>query len=240
MYVGYRLIVINHTVLRNTGYSPAAHPDILTLKFFRRRGVYNDSHMQAINQLWNGLLRNRGREVRIALDYVESSACAFAVRTAIRQLRHRHVTPWADGIEATGRELLRRLEALRKRRKRAIIKTKGEQFFREHSSSWREFLKWLRLHVLTCCPRLVRRPNLFYRSQRLLIDTMCRVTKAEMQKSGNKIPDESIFRKLVRDGLKNVRRYRSPFTLPLLRRNPEFADWWFAEYVTRRMASKRS
>jgi len=131
--------------------------------------------------------------------------------------------------------MLRRLEALRKRLKRTITKTEGHTSFREVASAWHQFLRWARLTLLTC-PCLIRRPNNLYRVRRLHINEMVRVTTTALRAQQREIPPARLLRKLVRDGLKNVRRFRSPFTIPLLRRNPAIADWWFMEYVLRRMA----
>jgi hypothetical protein len=192
--------------------------------------------MEAIYRLWKTVLDNRGQEFRLTLDYIQVSACALAVRTTVRQLRHGHVTAWTTGIEGTADRLLNRLEALQKRLKRKTIKAEGHQFFRELASIWREHLKWMRNNIL-CCPCLVRRPNLTYKFGQLLINQMARVTRSELRMRGIDIPAEPLFRKLIRDALKNVRRLRTPWTIPLLSRNPHVAAFWFGNYVERRMAS---
>jgi hypothetical protein len=238
LYVGLRQIILNHITVKSTGYSPASHPDLLTVKFLGRRGTFNKEHMDAICRLWKTVLDNRGQEFRVPLDYIQVSACALAVRTTLRQLRHGHVAAWTDGVESTANHLLRRLEAVRKRLKRAITRTRGQEFFRELAAGWRKHLKWLRLNVLSC-PCLVRRPNLTYRFGQLLINQMVRVTRSELRMRGIDIPTEPLFRKLVRDALKNVRRLRTPWTIPLLSRNPHVAAFWFGNYVERRMASTR-
>lgn len=234
IYVGLRPLVINHINLVQTGRSPGSHPDILTLKFFRRRGVYNDDFMKAVYRFWKILQENRSREFRASLDYIQVSACALAVRNAVRQIRHGHVAAWRSGIQAAANRLLRRLETLRKRLKRTITKTKGHNSFRELASSWCQFLRWLRVTLLTC-PCLVRRPDPVYRNRQRLIDEMVRVTTAELQAESRALPPTRALRQFVRDALKNVRRLRSPFTIPLLRRNPSIAAWWFGEYVVERM-----
>jgi hypothetical protein len=238
LYVGLRQIILSHITLKNTGHSPGSHPDLLTLKFLGRRGAFNKEQMEAIYRLWKTVLDHRGQEFRMPLGYIEVSACGLAVRTTVRQLRHQHVRAWTDGIDIAANHLLRRLEAVQKKLKRKIIKTEGEQFFRELAVGWREHLKWLRLNVLNC-PCLVRRPNLTYRFGQLLINQMVRVTRSELRLRGIDIPTEPLFRKLVRDALKNVRRLRTPWTIPLLSRNPHVAAFWFANYVERRMASTR-
>jgi hypothetical protein len=235
-YVGLRTIVINHLNLTHTGRSLGSHPDLLTVKFFKRQGIYNDEFMQGIYRLWKVLRENRGTEFRASLDYGQTAACALAVRSAVRQLRHRHIVAWTAGIETTADRSVQRLEALRKRLKRRITKTKGRQFFRELAISWQEHLRWLRLNVLSC-PCLVRRPNLTYKFSQLLINQMVHVTRSDLRLRGLEIPAEPLLRKLVRDALKNVRRLRTPWTVPLLSRNPQIAAFWFGNYVERRMAS---
>lgn len=235
LYIGLRPLILNHVNLTHTGRSPGAHPDLLTARFFHSRGLYTDEFMQAIVGLWKGFQFGRGKQCRIPIDYVKVAACALAVRTALRQIRHGHVEAWRRGIQATANRLLRRLEALRKRLKRTIIKTKGQDSFRALASSWRQFLTWLRLNLLTC-PCLIRRPDPVYRSRQRLINEMVRVTSRELQSQRREIPTDRMLRKLVRDALKNVHHFRTPWTLPLLKRNPAIAASWFAEYVTRRMS----
>ncbi|HKV90937.1 MAG TPA: hypothetical protein VJW20_00165 [Candidatus Angelobacter sp.] len=96
-------------------------------------------------------------------------------------------------------------------------------------------MTWLRLNLLTC-PCLIRRPDPVYRSRQRLINEMVRVTSRELQSQRREIPTDRMLRKLVRDALKNVHHFRTPWTLPLLKRNPAIAASWFAEYVTRRMS----
>jgi hypothetical protein len=102
---------------------------------------------------------------------------------------------------------------MRKKLKRTITKTEGHNSFRDLASSWREFLTWLRLNLLSC-PCIIRRPDPVYRNRQRLIDEMVRVTTAELQAQQSKIPAARLLRKLVRDALKNVRRLRTPWTAP--------------------------
>ena len=235
IYVGLRVLILNHITLRNTGQSPGAHPDILTLKYVHQRGIYDEQIMKAIYRLWGSLRACRGKPLQTSLEYIDVCACALAVRTAVRQLRHGHVAAWASGIDSSAKRLLRRLEAMRKRLKRTITKTNGHTSFRELAYGWRQFLRWARLNLLTC-PCLIRRPNPFYRSRQRLIDSMVHVATGELQRLKRTVPPPRILRKLVRDALKNVRQLRTPWTTPLLRNNPSIAAWWFAEYVIQRMA----
>src|SRR6185312_12840465 len=115
LYAGLRVAIINHLNLKHTGRSPGAYPRFLSPKFFRRQGLYNDAFMEALFRLWKDLQVARGRPFRGTLDYVQVSACALAVRTSLRQIRHGHLAAWDSGIDATANRLLRRLEAMRKR-----------------------------------------------------------------------------------------------------------------------------
>jgi hypothetical protein len=237
IYVGVRPLVINYLNRTNTVATPGCHPDIFTLQFHHRRGIFDKRHMDAITHVWKRLVADRTNGLRLSADYIQIAACALAVRNAVRQIQHGHVNPWADGIEATAKRLLMRLEALRKKLKRKIIKTKGQQFFRELATSWREHLKWMRLNLMVCsCP--IRRPSLTYRYHQLLISDMVRVTRSELGKRGLQIPDERLFRNLIRDALKDVRRLRTTWTMPMLSRNPNVAAFWFGNYVERRLAAK--
>jgi hypothetical protein len=239
LYAGLRLIAINWTVLSKTGRSPGAHPDLLNLGFLKKRGVFNKEFLETALETWNELLRRRGLDCRMKLDYIGVSVCLLAIRVCVQQLQHRHLQAWAARLDRTATHLIRKLEAIQKKLKRQIVEGHGEHFFKELSQRWRLFVRWMRSTLLTCnC--MFRQPNLFYRSCQYLISDIVAVTRAELQKRGIEIPAESIFRKLIRDALKNVRRYRTPWTLPLLRRNPQIADWWLGEYVEKRMAGIRS
>ena len=237
IYVGLRSIISNYLNRTNIGSSPGCHPDILTVQFMHRRGIFHKLHMDALNGVWKKLLSERINGFRLTLGYVEIAACALAVRNAIRQVQHGHVTHWADGIEATAARLVKRLEVLRKRIKRKTIKTEGQQLFRELTNSWREHVKWMRLNLMVCsCP--IRRLSLTYRFHQLLISEMVRLTRSELRKRAFNIPEEKVFRKLIRDALKNVRRLRTPWTIPMLSRNPGAAAFWFGNYIERRLASE--
>lgn len=237
IYVGIRPIIINYLNRTNIGASPGCHPDILTLQFHHRRGIFSKRHMDAITRVWKGLVAGRSNGMRLSLDYSEIAACALAVRNAVRQVQHGHISAWADGIDATAARLIKRIEALRKRLKRKTIKTQGQQFFRELATNWREHLNWMRLNLLVrSCP--IRRPHLTYLFHQLVISQVVRVTRSELDKRGFKIPEEKLFRKLIRDSLKNVRRLRTPWTVPMLSRNPGTAAFWFGNYIERRLASK--
>jgi hypothetical protein len=95
LYVGLRPLILNHFKLIHTGRSPGAHPDLLTVKFLRRRGLYNEEFMQAIVGLWKGLQFGRRRPLRTSFDYVTVSAYMLAVRTALREDRKQ---PWWEGF----------------------------------------------------------------------------------------------------------------------------------------------
>ncbi|HEX2329186.1 MAG TPA: hypothetical protein VHN74_10700 [Candidatus Angelobacter sp.] len=191
IYVGLRVLILNHITLQKTGRSPGAHPDILTLKYINRRGACDAQILEAIYRLWSTLQVCRGKALRTSLEYIEICACALAVRTAVRQMRHGHLAVWAGGIEGAAKRLLRSLEAIRKRLKRTIRKTKGDSSFRELAHGWRQFLRWARLNLLTC-PCLIRRPNPFYRSRQRLIDAMVDVATVELQRLKRALPPPGI------------------------------------------------
>lgn len=236
LYVGLRLIAVNWTVLSKTGRSPGAHPHLLHLSFLKKRGVFNKEFLQAVLEIWKRLFRQRGVECQMKLDYVGVSACLLGVRICLQQLRHGHLQAWAARLDTTIKHLIRKLEALQKKLKRRIIESRGQDFFKELSGKWRQFVRWMRCTLLTCSC-IVRQPNLFYRSRQRLISDMVAITRAELGRRRHLIPPESTFRRIVRDALKNVRRFRTPWTLPALRRNPKIAATWFADYLILRLAS---
>ena len=121
-------ITLHHIVLNKTGRSPAAHPDLLTLRFRNRRGKFFPEYMEGVYGLCKQVSDHRAREWRLRVGYIEIMACMLAVRTTIRQVRHGHILSWRHGIDQTAARQLRRLEALRKRLKRLITKTKRTTF----------------------------------------------------------------------------------------------------------------
>jgi hypothetical protein len=173
IYVGLRVLILNHITLQKTGRSPGAHPDILTLKYINRRGACDAQILEAIYRLWSTLQVCRGKALRTSLEYIEICACALAVRTAVRQMRHGHLAVWAGGIEGAAKRLLRSLEAIRKRLKRTIRKTKGDSSFRELAHGWRQFLRWAR-------------------SRQRLIDAMVDVATVELQRLKRALPPPGI------------------------------------------------
>ena len=152
-----------------------------------------------------------GGRLSIATSF-EIAACALAVRIAVKCHRHGHVRLEIPRIEAAAKRLLRRLEAVRKRTKRAEIGRAGPHEYKRKSQEWRAFVRWLHVHIPNCSCFRRRRLPLRY-SRRATVDKLVAWAREELIDRKAEIPDERELRRLVRLALRYVRRGRTGCTI---------------------------
>ncbi|MFB3924267.1 MAG: hypothetical protein ACE145_21305 [Terriglobia bacterium] len=68
----------------------------------------------------------------------------MAVRVTTKLVRHRHIRSWLLNHGAAAGRLLRKLERIRKRAKRAFVRVHGQAAFAERSLRWRQFVRYAR------------------------------------------------------------------------------------------------
>jgi hypothetical protein len=178
-------------------------------------------------------LSNSSNRLRFASSF-QVAACALAVRVAFKRHRHGHNALDIPRIKSVGKLALSRLEAVRKRAKRAEVSRYGMKEYRQKADDWQRFVVWLRVHVASCgCIPPCRRESPSRRSARL--DVFVEWTKEELIDRKDRVPEDAALRKFVRQLLAYVRRHRTTYTERDLRDDKVFAASRFANFVTMRL-----
>ena len=176
-------------------------------------GTFRQEFMDSLLALRTNLSSlGAGGRLRANTSY-EIAACSLAVRIAIKRHRHGHTLLDIPRIEAAAKRLLRRLEVVRKRAKRAEIGQAGPEEYKRQSQDWRAFVQWVRVHVPSCSCVWRRRPAPAFR-RRGIVDTLVAWTREELKDRKAEIPDDKELRRLVKLPLRYVRRGRTSFGIP--------------------------
>lgn len=203
-------------------------------------GIYQQLHMDQILFLHARILSlGSGGRLRVQAA-TDVSACILAVRIAVKRHKHGHTRLSVSRIDTSSKRLLRRLEALRKRAKRADIRQMGLLSYRQAVDGWQGFVRWLRYHFLDCgCSLRRRKPPA--RRRRVSIAQLSKWARAELVRRRKRVPGEADLRKMVRLAVRYIRRGRTGFVVLDLLRNPRFAGEHLADFVTARLEkSKRA
>jgi hypothetical protein len=193
-------------------------------------GEYNQEFMELFPVVRKKLLplKNYGR-LRFGSSF-EAAACELAVRFAITSHRHGHKRLDIPRLQPSSKRLLLRLEAVRKRAKRAEIRESSLKRYDENAHRWRKLVKWIRVHIppCTCTPR---RPRPVGRS-RTNIDTLLSWTTEELGSRQEPAPDPRELRKFVRLELSYTRRGRRHYSVADLLKDKIFSSARLATLFT--------
>jgi hypothetical protein len=233
-YIGFRPVYIQQVNREHGNYFRSAHPSLLTHRFHGNHGVFNKDFMEAVLGVYRKTALGRRTGCRLPLSYVEVSALLLASRFAGKLIRHGHFNPWAPRLDRSINQLIRKLEAEQKRRKREHITSHGKNSFAELSRSWQAFARWLRVHYLTCTCDL-RFPNLAYRNRKRRLDHFCKLATSELIERGAQLPSPELLRKLVRQEVSNSRRREKHMTIYQLKLNDSLTALHLADYVESHM-----
>ena len=226
---GMDWIVGNYKLL-TSGRRSRKSPELVRAQRFDP-GVYSQQLMDCFIAVRSRILplKDYGR-LRFDSSF-EIAACALAVRTAVKCHRHGHRPLKIRRIGPVSRRVLKRLEALRKRAKRAEVKQYGVEVCRQNSQNWARFLVWLRVYV-TNCGCLPRRRSLPGRRRTANRSQLVSWTREELENRGDQVPDERELRRLVVVALRDVRTGHS--TRDLLE-DKKLASRELANFVTSSM-----
>jgi len=228
-----RHIFISDTNYKRTGHLRDCHPDVPYTGGARSFGKDNPVLMEVMLDLWKqiqGLQSSSGGRL-YGLDVFGLAACIFAVRITMQKVRHGHHERWAPRLERSAKQFIERLELERKRQMRSVRDEVGTDVYKRATREWRSFLRFLRYHYLYCGCSYRRRNNV-YRIRRMTIDHFCSLTEGELKSRHEPIPTN--LRELVRRHLSYIRRGRTSYFIPQLRKDPVFAGSRFANYVVHR------
>jgi len=226
---GLSWIGANSRLNRTESQRPYIRPDILWTQGVDK-GVYDQVLLDRVLALHATVVSLKaGGRLRVATS-MEFSACALAVRVAVTRHRHGHQLLDIALIDGVSARLLRRLESARKRAKRAEVRRLGAGGYAEAAQAWRNFVTWLRIHLLDCrCKQKRRTPPVRYR--RVLVTQFTEWARAELIDRKHKVPAEHELRRLVRLCLRYVRRGRSRFSFWDLTHDKITASAHFANFV---------
>jgi hypothetical protein len=162
---------------------------------------------------------------------VEIAACALAVRVAVKRHWHVRTLLVIPRVDSASRRLLRRLEAVRKRAKRAEVRQSGLNSYQARARDWQRFIRWIRVHTPDCGSIKPRSPARFGRP-RLIVDKLVSWVRDELMDRKERLPNERELRRLVRLALRYTRRGRTQFGIRDLMEDKGFASVRLAAFVT--------
>lgn len=216
-----------HHQLSLAGRTPRAKPDLRWRPDLLAKGRFQPWLMNVILSLRTKLTdkyADGGRLYR--LKTVEVSTMMLAVRVA-GQLQRQGIVRERKDFQRRVRKLLNRLEKLRKRAKRCMIREQGIEAYRREASEWQSFVCWIRLRFLQF-QRVAHCP-LGYR--KALLTTFVKWTRSELAARDVQIPEEQQLRRMVRRMLRYVRRDRRDYRVAMLKRDRNLAAREFASFV---------
>jgi hypothetical protein len=229
LFAGLDWIVGNCNLYRTKGQVFHGRPDLRWNQNLNK-GIYDQRLLERMLAL-HATIRSLkvGGRLRMATP-VEFAVCSLAVRVAVTRHRHGHRLLDIAGVDSASGRLLRRLETVRKRAKRAEVRRLGAGGYQEAAHAWREFSTWLRVHLLDCSCKCKRRSSPL-RGRRVLVTQFSEWARDELIDRKHKVPDNRELRRLVRLGLRYVRRGRSRFILRDLLNDKITTAAHFANFV---------
>lgn len=237
VYTGLQPAICSYAQAREFGQLPFT-------SFFRvyphlrpPHGKFRQELMDFLMRLWSvicGWVRtSESRTHRMETDAIGVAALAFFARASMAQIRHGHLPSPVTNPKLAIARLTRKLERYRRRALRSCERSGRGRTYARASSQWRDFLTWVRSHLLYCQCRLPimtshRRRQVSYLARiELLARDVVREQHLEM-------PTEKELHRLVRLCVAYARRGRLNATLlDLLKGNGR------ARYVLGRFLRKR-
>ena len=107
---------------------------------------------------------------RLRLDPFDLAVCILGVRVTEMMVRHGHLEPRPVRYKVRCRRLLKKLERLRKRAKRAYIRVHGRGAFAEARHRWQQYVRFARSHFLFCTCNRTLLPDPAGKAYRKLIE----------------------------------------------------------------------
>lgn len=227
--------IINSHALRAVYGQVADHdPELRWPRPGYEGGEYDAQAMAFLLTAYEALRRLGLGGGRLRLQHFEIAGLAFAARVTVTRLRHGHLAPWRPDWRSASARLLRRLEVLEKRSRRAYLKARGQGTYNHVHARWLRQLRWLRRHLLYCGCGKTRYGGMRKRYQRIVGVCVDRAREG-LIKQGFCPPDDRQLRRLVRRALAAIRRGRaSGLSLRALLQNAPHADTDLADFILKR------
>ena len=176
-----------------------------------------------VEKLWKHIFASNAQRPRLELDCLDCSLLQVAVRGLRGLVKHAGVkVPRRDYIPAAKR-FLKVLENLRRRARRAAIKSLGKERYEKMAQRWRQFERDLKrscinsgLHYTAGYFRVTPTPvaSSWYRRYRELISEVVKIAETELKAEKLPVPESPLLRKWARNLLHYVRRDREPNVSP--------------------------
>ena len=204
-----------------------------------RRPAFDDQPPAAIPALLKWKLSAKvAKTSRLHLDAFELAAGILTVRVTNRLVCHRHIWGWFPNHKATTRRVLNKLGRLRKRAKRAFIRTHGHAAFAERSRHWKQFIRVARSESLSCsCERpLLPTIGTKKRRQQIVAFWLDRF-QSELPASGLIVRPEKGLRAFARRALRSARRLMRRLGWRAVHGRPGLLSDRIREFVARRCSA---
>jgi hypothetical protein len=203
---GISLLVQSHQAHQRKGTSPLAYP----FRIYQPargfdRGLYDQSFMDKVLDLWEVVKVESKSGRRVSVDTWHIRAGMFALRAYVdyvrllrRQQRHEDSVVNArlhfddrsiPLLKAKSHRVIRSLERHMKRANRVLIRAVGKNQFAMLATAWKAHLKWMRFHIVYCKPWTKPLPGRRARQQRDL-DELMAIAKRGLIEEGYKAPPD--------------------------------------------------
>ena len=234
VWLGLDAMVKSYLTHQETGssifsYNFRVHPLEERPRPGRNPGGFGQTIMQELIELWMKLNGRTQTRLRLRINFIDLSACIFAVRVGREYERHvqkkKHKV--LENLEA--KTVIANLERQLKRARRAYAADAGESAYKEMRARWFAHLRWIRMHLAYFRPQRIKtQPRLL---QRMIVDQACESARAGILKRKYEPPPEKELRRLVRLYLRYVRRGRRGVTIQVMINRPRLAEELLSNFV---------
>ncbi len=251
------LIVRSHQERLRKGSSPLTYPfRIYPPPRGFDRGTYNQAFMEKILNLSEALKTKSKSGLRLTVDTWQLRAAVFAIRAYLdylRLLRRKQRREESalkerlfldDRLIALPREkshrVIRSLERHMKRANRALIKAVGKKQYTKLTVAWKAHLRWMRLHIVYCKPRVKPLSGRRARYQRDL-DELMEIAKRGLREEGYEPPQDRALLSIVRLYARYARQgHIGMWTIGFLHEDKErfLRKYYLAQFVIKRSKLK--
>ncbi len=144
---------------------------------------------------------------RLRMNALELADRVLGVRATEMMCRHGHLAPCLKEYKVRARLLLKKLERLRKRAKRAYSRGHGPAAFAEASQIWQQHVRFVRRFFLYCsCNRFKKWVKGARAVHKLVVNDWMKFFHEELTALELTVPPEPKLRDLVRRALRGSQR----------------------------------
>ena len=240
---GLRRLIIAHHRWKDRGASSVSprRNSTLPISGLKDEGEFSPDCQATVLRVYEVATNSfNGQSRRLHLDAIELAACILGVRATEMMARHGHLEPCSSNYKARSQRLIKKLERLRKRAKRAYIRVHGESAFAEASYRWQQYVRFARSFFLFCtCNRMILPDPSGKRRRKLLQDQWIEYLRQELPARGLEVPPEPDLRGLVKRALRVGKRFIRQYGRMTAHKNHDTLQERMVSYVARRCAKSK-